>query len=163
MNDLRRGVRLGLDLGQVRIGVAASDRDGIMASPVTTVPAGDQTLGPTDAALPKLLAVVTEYEPFEVVVGLPRSLSGAEGPAAAKIRKQADALARALVPYGASVRLVDERFTTTTAARQLHQAGRKAKQQRSVIDQVAAVGILEHALETERRTGEPPGELVTPG
>lgn len=160
---VRRGVRLALDLGQARIGVAASDREGIMAHPVATVPAGDQTLGPNDPALAKLLAIVAEYEPFELVVGLPRSLSGGEGPAAVKIRRQAAALAAALVSYGVAVRLVDERFTTTTATRQLHQAGRKARQHRSVIDQVAAVGILEHALESERRTGGAPGEVVVPG
>lgn len=156
----RSGVRLGIDLGQARIGVAACDRDGILAHPVSTVPAGDTTLSASDPARAALMAIVAEYEPFEVVVGLPRSLSGGEGPAAARIREQTQQLAAALSPYGVGVRLVDERFTTTTASRQLRSAGRSAKRQRSVIDQAAAVGILEHALDLERRTGLPPGEPV---
>ena len=157
---MRRGVRMALDLGQVRVGVAACDRDGILAHPVTTVPGTDGSWSGDDPALAQLLSVVAEYEPFEVVVGLPRSLTGQEGPAATRIREQAERLATALSPYGVGVRLVDERFTTTTASRQLRAAGRSAKRQRQVIDQAAAVGILEHALELERRTGLPPGEPV---
>lgn len=156
----RRGVRLGLDLGRVRVGVAACDPDGILAHPVSTVAATDGSWAGSDRALAGLLAIVTEYEPFEVVVGLPRSLSGGDGPAATGIREQATRLAGALAPYGVALRLVDERFTTTTASRQLRSAGRSARQQRSVIDQAAAVGILEHALDLERRTGQPPGEPV---
>lgn len=157
----RRGVRLALDLGQARIGVAACDRDAILAHPVRTVRAGNGKLNDDDPALDELLELVEELEPTEVVIGLPRSLDGGEGPAARRIRQQARRFAAATVPYGITVRLVDERFTTTTATRQLHEAGRRSHQQRSVIDQAAAVGILEHALETERRTGEPPGEAVT--
>lgn len=156
----RRGVRLALDLGRVRVGVAACDRDGILAHPVDTVAATDGSWSGSDPALAALVGIVTDYEPIEVVVGLPRSLSGGEGPAAVGIREQAVRLAGALSPYGVQVRLVDERFTTTTASRQLRSAGRSAKRQRSVIDQAAAVGILEHALDLERRTGQPPGEPV---
>ncbi len=157
----RRGVRLALDLGQARIGVAACDRDGILAHPVRTVRAGNGKLNDDDTALDELLEIVEDHEPTEVVIGLPRSLDGGEGPAARRIRQQARRFALALVPYGISVRLVDERFTTTTATRQLHESGRRSHQQRSVIDQAAAVGILEHALDIERRTGQPPGEAVT--
>ena len=127
---------------------------------MSTVAATDGSWSGADPALAALVAIVAEYEPFEVVVGLPRSLSGGEGPAAVRIREQAVRLAGALTPYGVGVRLVDERFSTTTASRQLHSAGRSAKRQRSVIDQAAAVGILEHALDLERRTGRPPGEPV---
>lgn len=148
---LRHGVRLALDWGDARIGVAACDPAGTLAYPVETV-AGNRN------SLDRLVALVAEYEPFEVVIGLPRSLSGREGPAAQKIRQHAVALGERL--SGVQVRLLDERLTTVTAARTLSQRGRTAKQQRAVIDQVAAVTILEQALESERRTGRPPGELL---
>ncbi|MCB0910971.1 MAG: Holliday junction resolvase RuvX [Propionibacteriaceae bacterium] len=146
---MRRGVRLALDWGRARIGVAASDPDGILAHPVETVPAGP-------AAMARIGALVAEYEPLEVVLGLPRNLAGVEGPAAVAMREVAGSLAAALpdVP----IRLVDERLTTVTASRQLSGAGRDARRQRSVIDQAAAVALLEMALQHERTTGRPPGE-----
>ncbi len=144
-------MRLGLDWGDARIGVASCDRDGLLTFPVVTV-----TAGPTEIA--QVVALVVEYEPIEVVVGLPTSLNGREGPAAVKVRERAVALARAVtVP----VRLVDERLSTVTAARQLRESGKKARQQRSVIDAAAAAGILEQALALERGRGEQPGELVS--
>lgn len=149
LDELRPGVRLGLDWGEARIGVAACDAQGVLAYPVETVSANR-------AALDRLAMLVSEYEPLEVVIGLPRSLSGDEGPAARRIRRHAASLARRITPV--QVRLLDERLTTVTAARTLSERGRKSHQQRSVIDQVAAVTILEHALATERRTGSAPGE-----
>ncbi|NNG19093.1 Holliday junction resolvase RuvX [Naumannella sp. ID2617S] len=148
---MRRGVRLALDWGDARIGVAACDPAGTLAYPVETVPGNRHSLD-------RIVALVGEYEPFEVVVGLPRSLSGGEGPAAIRIRGHAAALAERLGEV--QVRLLDERLTTVSAARTLAQRGRSARQQRAVIDQVAAVTILEQALEAERRTGLPPGELL---
>ena len=145
----RPGVRLGLDWGDARIGVAACDAQGVLAYPVETVKSGK-------LALDRLAALVVEYEPMEVILGLPRSLQGGEGPAAKRIRRHAVSLARRIGPV--PVRFLDERLTTVTAARTLSERGRKAHQQRSVIDQVAAVTILEHALDTERRTGSAPGE-----
>ncbi|GAB3704914.1 Holliday junction resolvase RuvX [Mariniluteicoccus flavus] len=151
MSDLRPGVRLGLDWGEARIGVAACDAMGVLAYPVETVQAGPR-------AMARLAALTEEYGPVEVVVGLPRNMNGSEGPPAARIREHAAAYARAVSPV--RVRLLDERLTTVTASRMLTGQGRKARNQRSVIDQVAAVTILEHALEAERRTGRPPGEQV---
>ena len=151
MAEFRRGVRLALDWGDARIGVAACDRDGVLAYPLDTVRAG-----PDELVL--LAAIVTEQEPLEVVVGLPRSLSGADGPAAHKVRERASALAATVtVP----VRLVDERLTTVTAARRLREGGKRAKQQRAVIDAAAATAILEQAVALERSRGEAPGELVS--
>lgn len=151
MTDFRPGVRLALDWGDARIGVAACDREGLICFPVATVRAGD-------AALADLLALLAEHEPIEVLVGLPRSLSGGEGPAAAKVREHAVRLASATeIP----VRLVDERLTTVTASRRLRESGKKAKQQRAVIDAAAAVEILEHAVALERGRGRQPGELVS--
>lgn len=150
-HDIRTGVRLALDWGDARIGVAACDARGVLAYPVETVAAGD-------TALARLQALTAEYEPFEVIIGLPRNMDGSEGPAAAKIREHAAAYAR--VVSDVQVRFVDERLTTVSAARTLSARGRSAKKQRSVIDQVAAVKILEQALESERRTGVAPGEAL---
>lgn len=149
LEELRPGIRLALDWGEARIGVAACDARGVLAYPVETVKAGR-------TALDRLASLVIEHAPLEVIIGLPRSLRGGEGPAALRIRRHAGALARRITPV--QVRLLDERLTTVTAARTLSERGRKAHQQRSVIDQVAAVTILENALATERRTGSAPGE-----
>lgn len=148
---MRTGVRLALDWGRARIGVAASDPNGILAHPVETVPAGPR-------ALARIAVLVAEYDPLEVVVGLPRNLAGAEGPAAAAVREVAAELAAALP--GVPIRLVDERLTTVAASRQLSSAGRNTRRQRSVIDQAAAVALLEQTLQHERTTGRPPGEAL---
>ncbi|MCS0639721.1 Holliday junction resolvase RuvX [Streptomyces sp. LP05-1] len=149
----RRGRRLAIDVGDARIGVASCDPDGVLATPVETVPGRD-----VPAALRRLAAITEEYEPIEIVVGLPRSLSGGEGPAAVKVRAFAQRLAQAVAP--APVRLVDERMTTVTASQGLRASGVKSKKGRSVIDQAAAVIILQNALESERVSGNPPGESV---
>lgn len=148
---MRPGVRLGIDWGGARIGVAACDPAGTLAYPVETVPAGP-------GAIARIQALVTEYEPCELVLGLPRTLAGTESHAAASIRAAAGDLAAALP--GLPIRLVDERLSTAAAARQLGQAGRSTRRQRGVIDQAAAVAILESALAQERATGQPPGEAV---
>ncbi|MEU0988648.1 Holliday junction resolvase RuvX [Streptomyces sp. NPDC005953] len=150
---MRRGRRLALDVGDARIGVASCDPDGVLATPVETVPGRD-----VPAAHRRLKQIVDEYEPIEVIVGLPRSLSGGEGPAAVKIRAFAQVLAQGIAPV--PVRLVDERMTTVTATQGLRASGVKSKKGRSVIDQAAAVVILQNALESERASGAPPGEGV---
>ena len=144
MADLRPGARLALDWGQARIGVAACDPAGTLAYPVEAVPAGP-------GAIARIVALVGEYEPIELVVGLPRSLSGGEGPAAATVRSQVAELVSVVAPL--PVRLVDERLTTVTAAQRLREGGRSAKKQRSRIDAAAAAAILEHALDSERHVG----------
>ena len=148
----RRGRRLGVDVGDARIGVASCDPDGLIATPVETVQAGPQ-------AIARLVALVEEYEALEVVVGLPLGLSGREGPAAVKVRAFSGELAAA-VP-GVSVRLVDERLSTVAGQAQLHASGRTTKSSRSVIDQAAAVVILQSAIDAEKTRGTAPGELVT--
>ncbi|GAV40326.1 Holliday junction resolvase RuvX [Streptomyces acidiscabies] len=150
---MRRGRRLAIDVGDARIGVASCDPDGILATPVETVPGKD-----VPAARRRLKQLADEYEPIEIVVGLPRSLKGGEGPAAVKVRGFAEALAKAVDPI--PVRLVDERMTTVTAAQGLRASGVKSKKGRSVIDQAAAVIILQQALESERVSGKAPGEGV---
>lgn len=143
-------MRLGVDPGDARIGVARSDPSGMLATPVETVRRGKGDLR-------RMHQIVAEEDAVEVVVGLPRSLSGGEGPAAVKTREFARRLARRIAPV--PVRLVDERLTTVTAEAMLRDQ-RKGAKRRAVVDQVAAVVILQHALDVERTTGTPPGELV---
>jgi putative Holliday junction resolvase len=149
---MRSGVRIGIDVGDARIGVSRSDPSGVIATPVETVPADE-------LAFVRITALRDEFEILEYIVGLPRSMSGGEGPAAAKARAFAGILARVTqLP----VRLVDERLSTVTAEGVLRDQGRKGQKRRKVVDQVAAVVILQNALDTERGTGTPAGELVVP-
>ena len=148
---MRHGVRLGVDPGDARIGVARSDPTGFLATPLETV-----RRGKGDVA--RLARLVVEEEVVEVVVGLPRSLSGGEGPAAAKVRVFAARLAERIAPV--TVRLQDERLTTVSAEAMLRDRGKKGAERRAVVDQAAAVLILQHALDSERATGRPPGEIV---
>ncbi|MCW2795674.1 MAG: Holliday junction resolvase YqgF [Nocardioides sp.] len=131
--------------------MARSDPSGFLATPVETVPRGRGDLA-------RIVAILAEEEAIEVVVGLPRSLSGGEGPSAAKVRVFAAELARRLAPV--PLRLVDERLSTVSAEAMLRDRGRKGGKRRAVVDQAAAVLILQHALDTERATGRAPGELV---
>jgi putative holliday junction resolvase len=148
---MRAGVRIGIDPGDARIGVARSDPSGFLATPVETVRRGSGDLR-------RIARIVVEEEAVEVVVGLPRSLSGGEGPAAAKVRDFAAGLARRVAPV--PVRLVDERLTTVSAEAMLRDRGKKDQQRRAVVDMAAAVMILQHALDTERASGVAPGEIV---
>ncbi|MQA79862.1 MAG: Holliday junction resolvase RuvX [Streptosporangiales bacterium] len=148
---MRRGARIGVDVGTVRVGVAACDPDGVLATPVTTL---DRGRGDVDA----LVELVGEHEAIEAVVGLPLSLSGREGPAATAARAYAATLATRLAPV--PVRMVDERLSTVTAEHGLRTAGVAGRSRRRVIDRMAAVVILQTALDAERQIGEPPGQIV---
>jgi putative Holliday junction resolvase len=147
-------VRIGVDAGDARIGVSQSDPSGMLATPVETVPRG-----PGDLA--RIREIVLDRDAIEVVVGLPRSLKGGEGPSAAKVREFARALAQALDPV--PVRLCDERLSTVTAEAVLRKQGRKGQKRRAVVDQAAAVVILQNALDTERSSGAAPGETLDLG
>jgi putative holliday junction resolvase len=151
--DGRPGVRLGIDPGDARIGVASSDPHGILATPVETVPRGAGDLD-------RIAAVADELGAHVVYVGLPRSLRGGEGPAAGRVREFAQELAARLAPR--QLRLVDERLSTVTAEAVLRERGKKGRKRRQLVDQAAAVVILQGAIDTERITGAPAGELVTP-
>lgn len=138
-----RGRRLGIDVGSVRIGVALCDPDGLIATPLVTVPR--DVGGGTDVAA--IAALVVEHGIVGIVVGLPRTLAGREGPAAEAVR----VFVAALEPVvGVAVDLSDERLTTVVASRRMRESGRSARKQRSVIDQAAAVGILQGWLDTHR-------------
>lgn len=149
--DMRVGVRIGLDLGSKRIGVARCDRDGLIAIPLTAFDAAGSW---HDA----LRALLDEVDAIEIVVGIPVSLRGAEERAALDVRDRIAEL-KAAFP-GLPIRGVDERMSSAVANRQLREAGHSSKSAREHVDALAAAGILEFALETERRTGEPAGELV---
>ncbi len=152
---MRRGARIGVDVGTVRIGLSRSDQDGLLATPLETVPGGRRH---TREALERIAAITAELDVIEVIIGLPRSLSGAEGSAAEQVRAYADRIARRVSPV--PVRLVDERLSTVTAHQRLRQAGMSGRRRRPVVDQEAAVVILQSALDTERATGSPPGSLL---
>jgi putative holliday junction resolvase len=152
---VRSGRRLGVDVGSVRVGVAVSDDAGALAVPVETVQRGAPNSG---ADLARLAELAEAHEAIEVVVGLPVSLSGNEGPAAVAVRQYAARLAGAVI---VPVRLVDERLTTVDAHRALRAGGVSQKRQRNVVDQAAAAMILQNALDAERATGTPPGVTIT--
>ncbi|MBA2473753.1 MAG: Holliday junction resolvase RuvX [Pseudonocardiales bacterium] len=146
-SDSGPGRRLGIDFGEVRVGVALSDPSGILATPLITL----KRDRPHGADLEALAALVAEHDVVEVVVGLPRTLAGRHGPAAQAATGYARALADRLgdaVP----VRLTDERLTTVSAARVLAERGVRGRKQRAVVDQAAAVEILQSWLDTRRPT-----------
>ncbi len=145
---MRKGRRVSLDPGSVRIGVAVCDIDGILASPRPALSAGD---------LEAVGVVVEEIESLEIIVGLPVGLDGVEGHAALRARDFATQVRRATsVP----VRLVDERLSTVQAQRGLHDQGRSVRQSREMIDSASAAVVLQYALDVERSTGDPPGEVL---
>src|ERR1700759_2888232 len=145
-DDPGPGRRIGVDVGSVRIGVACSDPDGILATPVETVRRDRSG---------QHLRRLAELQAVEVVVGLPRTLADRTGPSALDAIEQADLLAGRIAPI--PVRLADERLTTVSAQRSLRQAGVRAKGQRRVIDQAAAVAILQGWL--DERRAMLPGEV----
>jgi len=150
VSGFRRGVRLGIDVGRARVGVARCDPDGMLAVPVETVPRSEESVA-------RILELAAEHGATELVVGLPLNLRGEDTPSTADARAFAAELARR---GDAPVRLVDERLSTVTAHTALRQSGRSQKGSRSMVDQVAAVVLLQHAVDSEKRTGTPAGELV---
>jgi putative Holliday junction resolvase len=147
---VRPGSRIGVDVGKARIGVARSDPHGLLATPVSTVARGD-------GDIVEILSICSEVEAVEIVVGLPLALSGTHTASTDDASAFASRLAAlASVP----VRLVDERLSTVSAQQALRLSGRNTRNSRTVIDQVAAVIILQHALDFERSAGTPPGTLV---
>ena len=153
---VRRGVRLAVDVGSVRVGVARSDPGGFLATPLTVLASGPGAKAALARAALAELAVAEEA--IEVIVGLPTSLSGREGAAAAGAREFAADLAGRLAPV--PVRLVDERFTTAEAHDALRRGGKDARARRQVVDAAAAAVLLQAALDAERATGCPAGQLV---
>jgi len=159
MGGAAPGVRVGVDVGSVRVGVAVSDPGGVLATPVATVrrdPGREPAAGDPDVE--QIASIVAEHGASVVVVGLPKSLDGHEGPAAQRARTYASVVAERVAPV--QVRLVDERLSTVDAHRSLRDSGVAGRRHRAVVDQAAAVLILQTALDTERTTGSPAGEPV---
>lgn len=150
MSGFRRGVRLGIDVGRARVGVARCDPDGLLAVPVETVPR-------TEAAIDRIVELAAEYRPIEIVVGLPVNMRGEDTASTQDAREFAGALSRRTE---LTVRLVDERLSTVSAHSALRASGRTQKNSRSIVDQVAAVVLLQQAIDTEKSTGTPAGAAV---
>jgi putative holliday junction resolvase len=155
-----RGPRLGVDVGSVRVGLAASDPDGLIATPVETLARDTRkpSAGQLSRDIAQIVHEVRERRAQCVYVGLPRHLSGAEGASSEAARAYAVWLAQAVAPV--MVRMVDERMSTVSAHQALQASGRSGRRHRQVVDQAAAVVILQYALDAERATGRRPGEPV---
>lgn len=153
---LQRGRRIGIDVGLVRIGVAASDPDSILATPVETINVVD---GPKAAKSPwakeivRVLELVDEYDAIAVVIGLPASLAGRHTQSTQMAQSFCDVLDPAL-PQGVELFTADERLSTVQATGQLRSAGKNAKKQRSIIDQAAAVAILQSWIDRQHAAPE---------
>ena len=150
MSGFRRGVRLGIDVGRARVGVARCDPDGMLAVPVETVQR-------SDLSIDRILEIAGEYDPLEFVVGLPVNMRGDDTASTTDAREFASALQQR---SGVPVRLVDERLSTVTAHAALRSSGRSQKKSRSIVDQVAAVVLLQQAIDTEKSTGNPAGATI---
>jgi putative Holliday junction resolvase len=138
---MQRGRRIAFDYGDVRIGVAVSDADSILSSPLTTLKTSDKNLNHQIAQL------LLDIEPVAIFVGRPSLLSGADGAATQKALGFVEQLGQLT---SVRIELVDERMSTVSAARNLREAGRNAKDAKESIDMAAAVAILEFAIEIEK-------------
>ena len=139
---MERGRRIAFDYGDVRIGVAVSDPDSILSSPLTTLKATDKTL------IKQISQMLSDIQPVAIYVGRPALLSGLDGSATEKASEFVALLTTLTqVPIG----MIDERMSTISAARNLRDAGRNAKASKDAIDMAAAVAILEFAIEIEKR------------
>ena len=139
---MQRGRRIAFDYGDVRIGVAASDADSIICSPITTLKSSDKSL------LKSIAEIFLDIQPVQIFVGRPALMSGKDGAATDKAVAFADSL-RGITDV--EVMMVDERLSTVSAARNLRESGRNAKDSKDSIDMAAAVGILEFAIDLEKR------------
>ncbi|WP_115790620.1 Holliday junction resolvase RuvX [Arthrobacter silvisoli] len=153
-----RGVKLGVDVGTVRVGLAACDPDGILASPIRTLKRDAKK----NSDVGVIVRQASERGAVQVFVGLPRTLKGQEGPSARMATEYAQLLAEALRQAGLEVpvHLIDERLSTVSAHRNLRDAGLSSKEHRKVVDQLAAAGILQHAIEMQKSRGQDVGRRV---
>lgn len=152
------GPKLGVDVGQVRVGLAGCDRDGVLATPVRTLKRDPRR----NSDVRILVREAMERGAVQIVVGLPRNLSGREGASAEMARDYAALIVEELLRQSQQVpvRLVDERLSTVSAHRSLHAAGLSSREHRKVVDQVAAVEILQHAIDMQRSRGRDVGDPV---
>ncbi|MFE4195151.1 Holliday junction resolvase RuvX [Paenarthrobacter sp. NPDC056912] len=153
-----QGIKLGVDVGTVRVGVAICDPDAILATPFKTV--GRDAKKNSDVRV--VVKLAAELSAVQIFVGLPRTMKGEERSSAQMATQYADVLAAELLRAGLDVpvNLVDERLSTVTAHRNLHEAGMSSKNHRKVVDQVAAAGILQHAIDMQKARGTDVGRRV---
>lgn len=153
-----QGIKLGVDVGTVRVGVAVCDRDGILATPLKTLERNTKK----NSDVRVLAALAAELGAVQIFVGLPRTLKGEEHASARMATDYAQLLVAALESAGAAipVQLIDERLSTVTAHRNLHEAGMSSRNHRKVVDQVAAAGILQHAIDMQKARGTDVGSRV---
>lgn len=150
---MRKGRRLAIDVGTVRIGLATCDQDGILATPLPAVKRESSQENPIE----QISLIAKEHEVLEIIVGDPLSLSGS----ATKSTSDARAFAREIAAaVSVPVRLVDERLTTVSASNKLRQAGLNSKSSKDLIDSASAVEILEQALNFEKSTSLAPGKSL---
>ena len=147
---MRSGVRIGLDPGSLRIGVAVSDDAGVLATPRDALVGGPESFD-------QVASLVREMQPLEIVIGIPLTMSGVEGPSAHATREWATRLAGHI---DVDVRLVDERLSTVQAQRSYREQGRSTRSTRYRIDSAAAAVVLQFALDAERSSGLAPGEVL---
>jgi putative holliday junction resolvase len=139
-----------VDVGTVRVGVAMCDPDGILATPLVTLARDSSGSSPVPTDIAELARLAAEHDTVELVVGLPVNLAGVEGPAAIHVRAYVERLAAVVAPL--PVLLTDERMSTVSATRRLADRGVRGKKQRAVVDQAAAVEILQGWLDRQRRS-----------
>ncbi|MFC8302467.1 Holliday junction resolvase RuvX [Specibacter sp. NPDC057265] len=153
-----QGVKLGVDVGMVRVGLACCDAGGILATPVKTLSRDVKKNSDVKVVLKEALA----RQACQIFVGLPRTMKGEEKASAQMARSYAAVLATLLAEAGLDipVHLIDERLTTVSAHQSLHQAGMSSREHRKVVDQVAAVEILQHALDMQKARNANVGERV---
>ncbi|MGP5073335.1 Holliday junction resolvase RuvX [Arthrobacter rhombi] len=154
-------MKFGVDVGMARVGVALCDPDGVLATPLKTLKRDLKK----HSDVRVLLKLVAEHEAVQVFVGLPRSLRGHETGSTQMAREYAALVAEGLQDPapGVSVRLIDERLTTVSAHRALHESGLDGRKHREVVDQVAAADILQQALDMQKSLGRDVGDPVVPG
>ncbi|WP_028267143.1 Holliday junction resolvase RuvX [Arthrobacter sp. MA-N2] len=157
-DDYPRGTKLGVDVGTVRVGVAICDPDGILATPFKTVSRDAKK----NSDIGVIVRQAAELSVVQIFVGLPRTMKGEEHASAVMASDYAELLAAHLQRRGLDVpvNLIDERLSTVTAHRNLHEAGMSSKDHRKVVDQVAAAGILQHAIDMQKARGADVGRRV---
>jgi putative Holliday junction resolvase len=138
---MQRGRRIAFDYGDARIGVAASDQDSILVSPLTTLATSSRNL------LKEIAVIFEEISPIQIYVGKPTNLSGVDSTATSKVLNFIDNLKKITET---PIILIDERMSTVSASRSLREAGLDSKKSKSIIDMAAAVAILEFAITIEK-------------
>ena len=157
--DYPQGIKLGVDVGTVRVGVAICDRESILATPYKTLDRNAKK----NSDVRVIANLVQELGAVQVFVGLPRTMKGEERASAVMATDYARLLVGELAARDlpVPVNLVDERLSSVSAHRSLHEAGMSSRNHRKVVDQVAAAGILQHAIDMQKARGADVGSRVT--